>query len=95
MLKLDARLKESRRILNKHPERIPIICEKIDGNSIPRIKKQKYLIPADLCLGQFIYVIRKGIRLSEEKAIYMYINGSLPTVSGKIGWLNICFYVIK
>ncbi|KAI8636302.1 symbiosis-related like protein, partial [Parasitella parasitica] len=72
---------ESKRVLAKYPGRIPIICEKVLGNSIPNIAKQKYLIPSDLCLGQFIYAIRKGIRLSEEKAIYMYIDGNLPTVA--------------
>ncbi|KAL9546247.1 hypothetical protein MBANPS3_006750 [Mucor bainieri] len=78
---LDARLRESNRILSKYPDRIPIICEKVEGNSIARMSKQKYLIPSDICLGQFIYSIRKSIKLSEEKAIYMYIGGNIPTVS--------------
>ncbi|KAL9555219.1 hypothetical protein PS6_002991 [Mucor atramentarius] len=78
----DARLKESKRILSKYPDRIPIICEKVEGNNIARMAKQKYLIPSDICLGQFIYSIRKHIRLSEEKAIYTYIGGNIPAVSG-------------
>ncbi|KAI8642591.1 microtubule associated protein, partial [Parasitella parasitica] len=66
----------------KYPDRIPIICDKVQGNSIPNIAKQTYLIPSDLCLGQFIYAIQKKIRLSEKKVIYIIINGSLPTVAG-------------
>ncbi|KAF1800182.1 autophagy protein Atg8 ubiquitin like protein [Mucor lusitanicus] len=83
----DARLKESKRILNKYPDRIPIICEKVEGNSIARMSKQKYLIPSDICLGQFIYSIRKNIKLSEEKVIYMYIGGSIPTISESLSSL--------
>lgn len=92
---LDVRLRESKRILGKYPDRIPIICEKVEGNSIARMPKQKYLIPSDICLGQFIYSIRRNIRLSEEKAIYMYIDGNIPTVSGN--WLDVstCERMIK
>ncbi|KAL7335937.1 hypothetical protein PS15p_201342 [Mucor circinelloides] len=83
----DARLKESKRILSKYPDRIPIICEKVEGNNIARMAKQKYLIPSDICLGQFIYSIRKHIRLSEEKAIYTYIGGNIPAVSESLASL--------
>ncbi|CAO3648005.1 unnamed protein product [Mucor fragilis] len=83
----DVRLRESKRILGKYPDRIPIICEKVEGNSIARMPKQKYLIPSDICLGQFIYSIRRNIRLSEEKAIYMYIDGNIPTVSESLASL--------
>ncbi|KAF1335399.1 Autophagy-like protein 8, partial [Globisporangium splendens] len=32
------------------------------------------LVPADLTVGQFVYVIRKRIKLSPEKAIFIFIN---------------------
>ena len=42
------------------------------------IDKKKYLVPQDLTVGQFVYIIRKRIKLSPEKAIYLFINNILP-----------------
>lgn len=42
------------------------------------IDKRKYLVPADLTVGQFVYVIRKRIRLPAEKAVFIFVNDILP-----------------
>ena len=74
---------ESSRILTKFPDRVPIIIEKStqSSNTLPDIDKKKYLVPNDLTLGQFVYVIRKRIQLKPEKAIYLFVNNTLPIVS--------------
>ena len=76
--KLEKRKSEAQRIRAKYPDRIPVICEKHAGSEIPDIDKKKYLVPADLTVGQFVYVIRKRIKLSPEKAIFVFINNQLP-----------------
>ncbi|KAG7036126.1 apg-6, partial [Cucurbita argyrosperma subsp. argyrosperma] len=38
----------------------------------------RYLVPADLTVGQFVYVIRKRIKLSPEKAIFIFVDNVLP-----------------
>jgi len=38
----------------------------------------RYLVPADLTVGQFVYVIRKRIQLSAEKAIFIFVDNVLP-----------------
>jgi hypothetical protein len=35
-------------------------------------------VPSDLTVGQFVYVIRKRIKLSPEKAIFIFTNNALP-----------------
>lgn len=35
-------------------------------------------MPADLTVGQFVYVIRKRIKLSPEKAIFIFVDEVLP-----------------
>ena len=74
----DKRKNEASRILIKYPDRIPVIVEKNEHSDIPQIDKQKYLVPADLTVGQFVYVIRKRIKLEPEKAIFLFINNTLP-----------------
>ena len=66
------------RIRAKYPDRIPVICEKAEKTDIPDIDKKKYLVPADLTIGQFVYVIRKRIELPPEKAIFVFIDNVLP-----------------
>lgn len=62
----------------KYPDRIPVICERAPKSDIPNIDKKKYLVPQDMTVGQFVYVIRKRIKLSHEKAIFIFIDSSIP-----------------
>jgi GABA(A) receptor-associated protein len=75
---------EATRIIAKYPDRVPIICERAN-NKIPKIDKRKYLVPRDLTVGQFLYVIRKRIKLNPEQAIFCFINNQLPPTSALIG----------
>jgi GABA(A) receptor-associated protein len=73
----EQRVEESTRVREKYPDRIPIICEKCfncKDTSIPSISKQRYLCPEDLTCGQFMYVIRKRMKLSSDKAIFLFIG---------------------
>ena len=74
------RVEESRRIREKFPGRCPVIVEKSkrSNNDIPKVDKNKFLVPMDLTLGQFIYVIRKRLVLPPEKALFIFINNTLP-----------------
>jgi GABA(A) receptor-associated protein len=75
------RLEESTKIRNKFPGRIPVIVERGARSNVPEIDKHKYLVPSDLSIGQFIFIIRKRLTLSPETALFVYINNSLPTTS--------------
>lgn len=74
----EKRKAESERIGEKFQNRIPVICEKAEKSDIPEVDKRKYLVPADLTVGQFVYVIRKRIMLPPEKAIFIFVNDTLP-----------------
>ena len=75
---LEKRKAEAERIRAKYPDRVPVICEKADRSDIPDIDKKKYLVPADLTVGQFHYVIRKRIKLAPEKALFLFCSNSIP-----------------
>jgi GABA(A) receptor-associated protein len=75
---LEKRKAEAQRIRAKYPDRIPIICEKLAKSDIPDIDKKKYLVPGDLTITQFMYVIRKRIKISQEKTIFLFINNKIP-----------------
>lgn len=73
----DKRLNESKRILQKYPERIPVIVCRSSGCKLPEIDKHKFLVPQDLSLGQFVYVIRKRIKLESNEALFVLVNNTL------------------
>jgi GABA(A) receptor-associated protein len=83
------RLKEATRIMKQHPDRVPIICERNNSaGDCPEIDKKKYLVPRDLTVGQFIFVLRKRMNLHNQKAIFLFINGGIPSTSRYLGDLH-------
>ncbi len=67
----EKRFEESKRIKEKYPDRIPIICERYTVGD-PDIDRKKYLVPDDLSISNFLYVIRKRIKLEPEKG-FIYV----------------------
>lgn len=71
----EERYQEAHRVMDKYPDRIPVICERDPrDNTLPPDKKKKFLIPRDMTIGQFVYVIRSRVKLSPEKAIFLFIT---------------------
>jgi len=50
-------------------------------------------VPADLTVGQFVYVIRKRVHLSPEKAIFVFVKNTLPP-TGELGSLSLVFVLL-
>lgn len=82
---------ESGRIRQKYPDRVPIICEKAkmcSDKAITNLDKRKYLVPKDLKLADFMYVIRKRMKLSPEKSIFLFLgDNNLAPCSALLGVL--------
>lgn len=78
----EVRRAESSKIISKFPSRIPLIVEP-SGQSrhVPVIDKNKFLVPGDLTVGQFLFIIRRRMTLPSETALFLFIGGSLPTTS--------------
>lgn len=72
---------ESEKIIKRYPERIPVICEKKKGSLIADIDKHKYLVPKDLLVGQFLYVIRRRIQLPADKAMFVFVGHTVAPTS--------------
>jgi len=69
-------------IRKKYPDRLAVILDRT--NSVdPVLRKNKFLVPGSLTLGQFIYVVRKRLKLeaphrpiSEKEAIYIHVHNT-------------------
>jgi len=78
-------ISESNRLINKYPDRIPVIVGKAKGCILNNIDKTRFLVPRELTIGQFITIIRKRIKLEPDKAIFIFINNILPPTGFRIG----------
>lgn len=79
----DERLRESNRILLKYPDRVPIIVDNEVKNNQTCLK-QKYLVPKDITISQFMFVLRKRFRIDANQGLYMIINGIIPASNSLI-----------
>ena len=77
---LEKRKKEAERIIKKYPQRIPVVCEKKHQQNVMDLET-KFLVPNDLTMGQFTYVIRKRIKLKPEEALFLFHqeNNAMPS----------------
>ena len=62
------------RILSKYPDRVPVYVNKKENSRVNDIEKHKYLVPKDMTMGNFIYVLRKNIKLKSDQALFIFVN---------------------
>merc|ERR1712240_447449 len=70
----EKRRAEGEKIRRKYPDRVPVIVEKSPKARIGDLDKKKYLVPSDLTVGQFYFLIRKRISLRPEDARFFFVN---------------------
>ena len=83
---LEKRKLNSDKIINKYPDRIPIIVEKDKGSrGLNNIDKNKFMVPYELTLGQILYIIKQRIKIEPTQSLYLFCGNSLPPTSQLIG----------
>lgn len=80
----DQRKSEASRVCAKYRDRIPIIVEQEKSSRMPLLDKRKYLVPDSMTVGQFMYILRKRLRLSPDKAIYMFFGNNIEPNSKEL-----------
>ena len=78
----EIRAHESAKIIAKYPDRIPLIVEKLPTNNLlPQISKSKFLVPSDITITQFMFIVRKYLKLDPSVSIYLFCDGVIPNAS--------------
>jgi GABA(A) receptor-associated protein len=83
----EKRRAEGEKIRRKYPDRIPVIVEKAPKSRLRDLDKKKYLVPAELTIGQFYFLIRKRIQLRPEDALFFFVNNIIPQTMTTMGAL--------
>ena len=68
---------ESTKILEKYPNRIPVIVTKDPKSKLEDMDKNKFLTPNELTLGQFLFLIRKRIKLDASVSLFIFVNETI------------------
>ena len=83
---LAERKKQSKTVHAKHPDKIPVIIEKLKNvtNPVPDLEKHKYLMPNDIYMNQLLYIINKRLDINSSASIYLFANDILINNSESI-----------
>jgi GABA(A) receptor-associated protein len=73
---------EADRVREKYTDRVPVICEE-NGSKSTNKSKVKFLVPNDLTVAQFIFVVRQRIQLTPTEAIFLFLNATNMTPSSQ------------
>ncbi len=85
-LDLEKIKEESIRIRKQYPDRVPIIVDCHKKQFV--LAKNKYLVPKDLKLSQFNYVLRKRCSISPDEGLYIMIKNTIPPSTSTISELD-------
>ncbi|CAN0888655.1 Autophagy-related protein 8i [Linum grandiflorum] len=77
----EQRLSESRDMIAKYPDRVPVIAERYCKTDLPQMEKKKYLVPRDMSVGQFIHILSNRLHMTPGKALFVFVNNTLPQTS--------------
>lgn len=81
------RLAEALRVISKHPDKIPIICEPINPQT-PNINRSKYLVSGELTVGQLLHIIRPRIEnlIHKNQALFLFVSNNriIPATSSTV-----------
>jgi GABA(A) receptor-associated protein len=70
------------RIREKFPDRVPVLLRKSNKSlALDNVDKRKYLVPSDLTMGQFLFVVRRRLKLPAEQAIFIFVQDTIPPSS--------------
>lgn len=71
----------------KYPDRIPVYVNKKEKSDVPDLTRHKYLVPKQMTLGNFVYILRKNIQLTSDKAIFVFVDNIIPPTSESMNTL--------
>ena len=73
----EQRRSEKERITHHCTDRVPVIVE-VGSRETPQSDREKFLVPCDLTAAQFIFVLRKRIRLTPRDALFLLVDNAVP-----------------
>lgn len=77
---LQERLTTFRKLQEQQPDRIPVIIE----YQKPFVNGERFLVPPDLNGAQFIYMLRRRLRIDPTETVFLFCGGCLIDTNATI-----------
>lgn len=68
---VDKQKEDTQRLRTKYPNRIPVLVDRLNRH-INKLERNKFLVPYDLTLSQFILTLRTHVKLTPDQAIFVF-----------------------
>jgi GABA(A) receptor-associated protein len=86
---LEKRKQDAIRVLERYPDRIPVVveCENTRHSKalLHNLDKQKYLVPKDLTVAQFLYILRRRCKIDSKTGLFIFFNKHLEPAGKFMG----------
>jgi len=79
----EQRLKEFKRIISKHPDRIPIVID-IEGPGLI-LDKRKYLAETGMFMVYFQHTIRQRLKVGPNESLFFFYENRIPNPTQTLG----------
>lgn len=60
---------------------LQVVVERYTKTDLPEMEKKKYLVPRDMSVGQFIHILSNRLHLTPGKALFAFVQNTLPQTS--------------
>ncbi|KAG8190727.1 hypothetical protein JTE90_024861 [Oedothorax gibbosus] len=81
----DCRKLESEEIGSLYPSSVPVILEKASSNGTPTAQKEKYLVPRNITVADFVLMVRKNMFLHNDASLLLVAGKEILHSSFKMG----------
>jgi hypothetical protein len=82
-ISFEDRKKRSNSLLQKYPDKIPVILEKsMKDKYLPKMDKTKLLVADDMTVSTVLQLIKKNLKINETTSIYIMISDKNIMLSG-------------
>jgi hypothetical protein len=77
------RKKRSTSLLQKYPDKIPVILEKsLSDKYLPKMDKTKLLVADSMTVASILQLIKSNLKINEATAIYIMVSNNNIMLSG-------------
>lgn len=78
-LPLEERKLKCEAFLKTYPDKVPVLVSRLKGSTAQQIENERLLVPHELTVAQLIFIIRRRLKFPAEKALFLFVNGSIPS----------------
>jgi GABA(A) receptor-associated protein len=80
---IEVRRRNCLKLIEKNPDKIPIIFEKDPKSNIESFPKTRYLINKDLTVNHFLLLLRNKLKVDETSAFFLLVDGKIYITGDK------------